>query len=140
MADSRDEAESWAQDVWVRVWERLGTFRAESAFSSWLHRICVNVVLDRKRSANRGKWLVDLDAADGVARDHADSKGFGAEGRVDLARAVERLPEGAKTVFLLHDVEGFKHREIAVRLGVAEGTVKAQLHRARRLLREIMSR
>jgi RNA polymerase sigma-70 factor (ECF subfamily) len=138
MANDRDEAETWAQDAWVRAWERLDTFRGESAFPSWLHRVTVNLILDRKRRDARR-----MNGLKRIARDARPSSvppDRGGELRLDLSRAVATLPEGARTVFLLHDVEGYKHREIADRLGVAVGTVKAQLHRARRLLREALQR
>jgi RNA polymerase sigma-70 factor (ECF subfamily) len=136
MAQGGDEAEGWSQDVWVRVWERIGSFRGESDFSTWLHRLAVNLILDRIRSAARHReWLQEV-AVD--TRAAGPVRGMGREERVDLERAVDALPDGARTIFLLHDVEGYKHREIADRLGVAEGTVKAQLHRARRLLREAL--
>lgn len=138
MANNREEAETWAQDAWVRAWERLDTFRGESAFPSWLHRVTVNLILDRKRrDARRTLGLKRIARDAHVSRALADS---GGDLRLDLARALETLPEGARTVFVLHDVEGYKHREIADRLGVAVGTVKAQLHRARKLLREALQR
>jgi len=138
MANGRDEAEGWSQEIWVRVWERIGSFRGESDFGSWLHRLSVNLILDRLRSgARRREWIREDDVA---VRRAPSARGIDREVRVDLERAVAGLPAGAKTIFLLHDVEGYKHREIADRLGLAEGTVKAQLHRARRLLREALER
>jgi RNA polymerase sigma-70 factor (ECF subfamily) len=138
MSRGGDEAEGWSQDIWVRVWERIGSFRGESDFGSWLHRLAVNLILDRLRSdARHREWMRE---DEGAVESAASARGLGREERVDLERAVEALPDGARAIFLLHDVEGYKHREIADRLGVAEGTVKAQLHRARRLLREALER
>jgi len=139
MAGDAAEAEELAQEAWVRAWERLASFRGESRFSTWLHRLTVNVILDhRRREGRRNKHLEFL--PDGALEDavptHEPPPGL----RMDLDRAVATLPEGARTVFLLYDVEGFKQQEIAEQLGVAEGTVKAQLHRARRLLQEVMER
>jgi RNA polymerase sigma-70 factor, ECF subfamily len=139
MAGDRGQAEEWAQDVWVRAWERLDSFRGDAAFATWLHRLAVNLVLDRKRSELRRDARFPSEGWNGwIESTPGRSAPVGIA--LDLERAVEGLPEGARTVFLLHDVEGYKHREIAHRLGVAEGTVKAQLHRARRLLREALNR
>ncbi len=137
------EAEELTQDVWVRVWNRLEGFRGESAFTTWLHSITVNEVLGRRRSdgrrANRFDTVPDPAAvADGAGLRATKAAPPGT--RLDLERALATLPEGARTVFVLYDVEGYLHREIAERLGVAEGTVKAQLHRARRMLREALER
>ena len=131
-------AEESAQDAWVRVWERLSTWRGEAAFGTWLHRLTVNVVLESFRAERRRLALVTLavdeDDADAImpAPDPGD--------RLDLERAVARLPRGARTVFVLHDVEGYQHAEIAAMTGLAEGTLRAQLCRARRLLMEMLDR
>jgi RNA polymerase sigma-70 factor (ECF subfamily) len=131
-------AESLTQDVFVKVWRKLDTFRAEGPFAAWLRRLTVNVVLEDRRSARReSKWL----AADGdsLLQAGAGSTSSAEPDRVmDLERAMARLPRGARTAFVLHDVEGFRHREIAAITGLAEGTIKAQLHRARKLLRTAM--
>lgn len=137
MTDDREEAEGLAQDVWVRVWERLGSFRGQSAFTTWLHSVTVNLVVERRRKGMKRRLILERWMPEWMTR--ASTTTSGREEGVDLRRAVARLPEGARNVFLLHDVEGYKHREIAVQLGIAEGTVKAQLHRARRLLREALS-
>jgi RNA polymerase sigma-70 factor, ECF subfamily len=139
MARSTQEAEEWAQDAWIRAWERLESFRGDSAFTTWLHRLTVNVVLDRRRSDGRREArFTSVDSYAPVDRGDP-SVAPGGLG-TDLERAIGTLPEGARTVFLLYDVEGFKHQEIAEQLGVAEGTVKAQLHRARKMLREALER
>ncbi|MFN8652508.1 MAG: RNA polymerase sigma factor [Gemmatimonadales bacterium] len=131
------EAEEHAQDVFVRMWERLGSFRGESAFSTWLHRLTVNVVLHARRTAGRRSNRVTL--ADDPATLDAVAAPAGPPAE-DLGQAIARLPEGARMVFVLHDVEGYQHDEIAALLEIAEGTSKAQLFRARRLLREILNR
>lgn len=138
IAGDGELAEEWAQDAWVRAWEQLESFRGESAFTTWLHRLTVNVVLDRKRSDARRARRMERAGEDALlngngGKDHSPGT------RMDLERAISALPDGARTVFLLYDVEGYKHREIADRLGVAEGTVKAQLHRARKMLREALT-
>jgi RNA polymerase sigma-70 factor, ECF subfamily len=137
LARDQTEAEEHTQDVFVRVWERLASFREESAFSTWLYRLAVNEVLQSRRAAGRRSARVML------AEDPAtlDSTGRAAPAPTsDLDRAIAGLPEGARAVFVLHDVEGYQHEEIARISGIAEGTSKAQLHRARRLLREALDR
>jgi RNA polymerase sigma-70 factor (ECF subfamily) len=135
MTGSRSLAEDLAQDAFVRAWERLASFDGRSAFSTWLHRVTVNVVLGHKRWADRRggtKTTLAPEAHHAVGRtEPADA--------VDLERAILGLPERARLVFVLHDVEGYRHTEIAEIVGIAEGTSKAQLHRARRLLREVLS-
>jgi RNA polymerase sigma-70 factor (ECF subfamily) len=137
MARDRSEADDLTQETFIRVWERLGSFRGESGFSTWLHRVAVNVVVSELRS--RGRWRERFTAQDaeqvGVAQ-----PAFSAGGDLDLERAIAALSPQARLVFLLHDVEGWKHGEIAERTGLAVGTSKAHLHRARQLLREELSR
>ncbi len=138
----REDAEDSVQEVFVRAWQRIGGFEGRSAFSTWLHRLAVNVVLDRKRALRRRLAEVpasgDEPGSDPLSRHAARpvDPGIG----VDLERAIAALPDGARLAFVLHDVEGFRHREIAEMTGTAEGTSKAQLHRARRLLREALRR
>jgi RNA polymerase sigma-70 factor, ECF subfamily len=146
MAGSGTTAEELAQDIWVRAWEKLGTFRGESAFTTWLHRLAVNEILGRRRSegrrASRFESVAEVsERVEGPGKISASATREAPPGLgLDLERAMATLPEGARTVFVLYDVEGYRHREIAEQLGVAEGTVKAQLHRARRLLREALER
>jgi RNA polymerase sigma-70 factor, ECF subfamily len=131
-------AEESAQDAWVRAWERLLTWRGDAAFGTWLHRLTVNVVLESFRAERRRLARVTLggDENEPDAAMPAVDPGTG----VDLERAVARLPRGARTVFVLHDVEGYQHSEIAAMTGLAEGTLRAQLCRARRLLMEMLDR
>jgi len=142
MAGDRTQAEELMQDVFVRAWERLGSFRGEASFGSWLHRLAVNVVLTGARTARRREARVTL--AEDLAA--VESTGAAAGSRtsdpslaIDLERAIAALPPGARAAFVLHDVEGFSHAEIAEVSGVAEGTVRAQLHRARKLLMEALA-
>lgn len=137
LSGNAGDAEEHAQDVFVRVWERLGSFRGESAFSTWLHRLTVNVVLHARRTAGRRTSRVRL--ADDPLELEAAAASSAAPAE-DLSQAIARLPEGARMVFVLHDVEGYQHDEIAGLLDIAEGTSKAQLFRARRLLREMLNR
>ena len=127
------EADEVTQDIFVRTWQKLGQFRGESAFSTWLHRLAVNVVIEKRRSfaIQRERMSDDPDALDllTVAPARADLT-------VDFEHAIVQLPPGAREIFVLHDVEGYKHREIAVMLEIATGTSKRQLHRARMLMRK----
>jgi RNA polymerase sigma-70 factor (ECF subfamily) len=129
-------AEELTQEVFVRAWRKLSTFRGESAFSSWLYPLTVNVALSERRSRRRRDARIvatddpaSLERAPGAPRPET---GF------DLEKAMAALPPGARAVFVLHDVEGRTHEEIATMLGLAPGTSKAQLFRARRLLREAL--
>lgn len=128
-----DDADEATQDVFVRAWEKLGTFRGESAFGTWLHRVAINVVLGkRQKQAIRRDRFIDADEP--FERLPARTAPEGTS--LDLESAIEHLPKGARQVFVLHDVEGYKHHEIAEMLGVTTGTSKAQLHRARMTLRK----
>lgn len=132
-------AEEITQDVFVRLWSRIATFEQRSALSSWLHRLTVNRVLDLVRAERRrGLWESD-DSGWELVPDPASSDLAGPD-PLDLRRSLDAailgLPTGARLVFVLHDVEGYRHEEIANLVGIAIGTSKAQLHRARRLLRE----
>lgn len=141
MAGTADLAEELAQDVFVRAWQKLGSFRGESAFSSWLHPLTVNVALSERRSRRRRvARVMTTDDLTEFERPGPPTRSDGPEAGFDLERALATLPPGARAVFVLHDVEGYKHGEIAERTGVATGTSKAQLHRARRLLREALKR
>ena len=132
-------AEELTQDAFVRAWERLASFRGESAFSSWLYRLTVNVVfLSRRASRRRALRVFTTD--DPAALERPVDASSTAAGEWDLERAIATLPPGARDVFVLHDVEGYRHHEIAQLTGIAVGTSKAQLFRARRLLREALSK
>jgi RNA polymerase sigma-70 factor (ECF subfamily) len=137
LAGNRQRAEDYTQDVFVRCWERLRTFRGDSALSSWLHRLTVNVVFEDQRTARRRERRV-VTAPDGLPDVPAPAVEPG--DRMDLEEAIAALPPGARRVFVLHDIEGYGHAEIAELLGIAPGTSKAHLHRARRHLREALER
>jgi RNA polymerase sigma-70 factor (ECF subfamily) len=141
MTADRTRAEELTQDVFVRAWEKLPTFRGESAFSTWLHRLTVNVVLNERRvdGRERGRMVSSDDDDESAAPAGSTTQPMHAE-KMDLERAIARLPRGARKVFVLHDVEGFTHEEIGSMLGVTAGGCKAQLHRARLLLREALRR
>jgi len=128
-----DSAEEVTQDVFVRAWEKLELFRGKSAFGTWLYRLAINVCLGARTTAGRrGERFLSDEGAVGRAATRRSQP----EARMDLDRAVDGLPEGARRVFVLHDVEGYKHREIADMLGIAVGTSKSQLHEARMALRQ----
>lgn len=128
-------AEDLAQEAFVKAWQALPAYRFESAFGTWLHRLAVNTALMDLRARRSRPSLDgdDEDALDGLGS--IDSAGHATALSMDLERAVATLPPRARAVLVLHDVEGWKHEEIAVELGMAVGSSKAQLHRARGLLR-----
>ncbi len=125
-------AEELTQESFVRAWERLGKFTGGN-FSAWMRRLAVNVVLDEYRARRRRH---EKEGAREAAPRPVPAEPSG--DALDLERAIAELPPGARKVFVLHDVEGYRHDEIARMLGVASGTSKAQLHRARKLLRETL--
>ena len=143
MAGDRARGEELTQDVFVRAWEKLDSFRGESAFSTWLHRLAVNVVLNDRKSERRQDGRMDHSVEDidvlpgrrahGTEIDHSPALSM------DLESAIAGLPPGARKVFVLHDVQGYTHEEIGGMLGVTSGGCKAQLHRARMLLRKALS-
>ena len=130
MTGNVSEAEDCAQEAFIQAWNKLDKFRGDSAFSTWLHRIAVNAVLGRMRKSKR-----EQDRIMAVAEITPPGIVTGDTGELrDLSEAVDRLPEGARHVFVLHAVYGYSHDEAGKMLGIATGTSKAQLHRARRLL------
>ncbi len=131
MTGGRDTDEL-TQDVFVRVWQKLGSFRGDSAFATWLHRLAVNVVIERFRADSaRRQRLFDGEQVFEVLHGPTHSVDLS----IDFEAALSKLPDGAREIFVLHDVEGYKHQEIADLLGISPGTSKAQLHRARMMLR-----
>jgi RNA polymerase sigma-70 factor (ECF subfamily) len=146
----RVEAEGLVQDTFVKAWFCLAGYTGQGHLGGWLGRVAVNLWRDRFRARRRGSLLLERLAEDPEVGGAAGAGGTAAgpaagQGvvplllAVDLERAVARLPRGGRTVYVLHDVEGYTHAEIAELLGVAVGTVKAHLHRARRLLRKMLS-
>jgi len=155
MSGSRQHATELTQDVFVHVWQRLGTWRGESALASWIYRLTVNLVLSNVRGEQRRQKHEMKEEEQAESREHppaygghpAENSAVGAHVRpasvgdaIDLERAIAALPTGARTVFVLHDIEGYQHGEIAKMTGTAEGTCRAQLHRARKLLMEALDR
>jgi RNA polymerase sigma-70 factor, ECF subfamily len=143
MTANTAEAEDLTQEAFLQLFRKIATFRGESAFSTWLHRMAVNVVLMRLRK--KGLPLVPLE--DTIeTEEEAPKKELGAQDsvlagsvdRMELQRAVEALPPGYRSIFVLHDVEGYEHNEIADLVGCSIGNSKSQLHKARMKLRELL--
>lgn len=126
-------AEDVVQEVFIRAWDKLELFGGRSAFGTWLYRLAINVCLGRRTKAGKRR---DRFRHDELAMERARAPRQRPDARMDLDRAIDRLPPRAKQVFVLHDVEGYKHREIGDMLGISTGTSKSQLHEARMALRE----
>lgn len=133
MVDER-AADDLTQEVFIRAWQKLGTFKGESKFGTWLHRLAVNHVLSRRTTLRKRE--ARQVQGEGVFARFTAPKRRSSGHAMDLDRAIRKLPSRARDVFVMYDVEGFSHDEIAASLGVSVGTSKSQLHRARMLLRE----
>jgi RNA polymerase sigma-70 factor, ECF subfamily len=130
-----EEADDATQDVFVRAWQRLGQFRGDAAFGTWLFRLGVNVMLSRRAVvATRNRRHVDDAELPDTLASSTPTPDLG----VDFEAAMQRLPPGMRQIFVLHDIEGYKHDEIAAMLGIAQGTSKSQLHRVRLVLRKYL--
>ncbi len=130
-------AEEIVQDAFVRAWRSLPSFNGNSRLSTWLHSVAVNAALDRMRKRSRRETRIATDVDLDMYSDEVARAMPGAD--LDLERAVASLPDGAREIVILHYLEGYPCSEIAERLGVVEGTVKSQLHRARQLLKEALA-
>ncbi len=135
MSGGRDSDEL-TQDVFVRVWQKLASFRGDSAFATWLHRLAVNVVIERFRqdTVRRQRMYDGEDIFDTLSAPRRSN-----DLAMDFEAALLTLPDGARQIFVLHDVEGYKHREIGDLLEISSGTSKAQLHRARMMIRRFLT-
>jgi RNA polymerase sigma-70 factor, ECF subfamily len=138
LTGERTRAEEAMQDVFVRLWERMDSFRGESAFTSWLHRLTVNTVLLTMRSDKRR--IARVEATDDEQLRSAPAVARSAEDQMDLDAALQRLPEHARRIVVLHDIEWYTHEEIAELTGVPAGTIRSQLSRARRTLLQWLER
>lgn len=145
MTNNAAEAEDLTQDAFLQVFRKIATFRGDSAFSTWLHRIAVNTVLMhfRKKSLSQVSLDEPYSNSDGakIRREYGtkDNRLAGCVDRVALASAIKELPHGYKTIFLLHEVEGYEHQEIAEMLGCSVGNSKSQLHKAKLRIRELLA-
>ncbi len=146
MTSNTAEAEDLAQEAFLQLFRKIGTFRGESAFSTWLHRLSVNVVLMHLRKKALPVVSLEETTQGSSGEEDTPKKDFGAEDvalagsidRLQLQRAVESLPPGYRTIFVLHDVEGYEHNEIATIVGCSIGNSKSQLHKARMKLRDLL--
>jgi RNA polymerase sigma-70 factor (ECF subfamily) len=140
MAGSQAEAEDLLQDVFLQAHRKLGSFRGDSSLGTWLYRLAVNQCLDflRGRQARMSRTTDSLDDEGAAEPAGAMPAVPTAISRLDLDRAIARLPDGCRAAFILHDVEGFEHNEVARLLGVSEGTSKSQVHKARLKLRAML--
>jgi RNA polymerase sigma-70 factor, ECF subfamily len=134
------QAEDLTQDVFIQLFNKIGSFRGESAFTTWLHRMTVNQVLMhfRKRSTKSELTSGDDETPDQIVKGTENPNAMPIVDRIALEKAIQQLPTGYRTVFILHDVEGYEHEEIAKMMGVAVGTSKSQLHKARLKLRNYL--
>jgi len=142
MLQNAYEAEDLTQDVFIQLYRKVGSFRGDSAFTTWLHRMTVNQVLMhfRKRNVKYEKTTEEGDTPDQVVAGTADPDKMPIVDKIALESAIDQLPAGYKNVFVLHDVEGFEHEEVARILGCSVGTSKSQLHKARLKLRKLLKK
>jgi len=130
-----DDAEDVTQEIFIRTWQKLSTFRGDSAFGTWLHRLALNLILTRRETLGirRQRHTDDPDSLERLP-----SRSVQAGVSVDVEAAIQRLPDGARAVLVLHDIEGYRHEEIAGMLEISSGTSKSQLHHARMALRRLL--
>ncbi len=140
MTSSQTESEDLTQEVFIQLFRKIGSFRGESAFSTWLHRLTVNQVLMhfRRRSVKNEKTSEDGEMPEQIVPGTENQSRMPVLDRIALKNAIEQLPPGYKNAFILHDVEGFEHEEVARILGISVGTSKSQLHKARLKLRGLL--
>jgi RNA polymerase sigma-70 factor (ECF subfamily) len=141
MVGSRTDADDLLQEVFLLAFRRLGTFRGEASLGTWLYRLAMNRCLDhvRSRSARNDSVTESLDAARPGSPPARYAPGAVSPSTLDLERAIARLPDGCRAAFLLHDVQGFDHHEVGAILGIAEGTSKSQVHKARVRIRAFLT-
>ena len=130
-----DDAEDVTQEIFIRTWQKLSSFRGDSAFGTWLHRLALNLILTRRETLGirRQRHTDDPDSLDRLP-----GKSVPAGISVDVEAAIQRLPDGARQILVLHDIEGYRHEEIAGMLEISSGTSKSQLHHARMALRRLL--
>ncbi len=142
MTSSQTEAEDLTQEVFIQLFRKVGSFRGDSAFSTWLHRLTVNQVLMhfRRRSVKNERTTEEGELPEQMVAGSANPNKMQVVDRIALKNAIAELPNGYRNVFLLHDVEGFEHEEVARMMGISVGTSKSQLHKARLKLRGLLKR
>ena len=142
MLQNTSEAEDLTQDVFIQLYRKIGSFRGDSAFTTWLHRMTVNQVLMhfRKRTVKFEKTTEEGETPDQVVTGTANPERMRIVDKIALDNAIDQLPTGYKNVFVLHDVEGFEHEEVAKILGCSVGTSKSQLHKARLKLQKLLKK
>jgi len=142
MLQNTSEAEDLTQDVFIQLYRKIGSFRGDSAFTTWLHRMTVNQVLMhfRKRTVKFEKTTEEGETPDQVVTGTANPERMRIVDKIALDNAIDQLPNGYKNVFVLHDVEGFEHEEVAKILGCSVGTSKSQLHKARLKLQKLLKK
>ncbi|MBV9670225.1 MAG: RNA polymerase sigma factor [Acidobacteriales bacterium] len=142
MLQNASEAEDLTQDVFIQLYRKIGSFRGDSAFTTWLHRMTVNQVLMhfRKRTVKFEKTTEEGETPDQIVSGTANPEKMRIVDKIALDNAIAQLPEGYKNVFVLHDVEGFEHEEVAKILGCSVGTSKSQLHKARLKLQKLLKK
>ena len=142
MLQNSSEAEDLTQDVFIQLYRKIGSFRGDSAFTTWLHRMTVNQVLMhfRKRTVKFEKTTEEGETPDQIVAGTAHPEKMRIVDKIALDNAIAQLPEGYKNVFVLHDVEGFEHEEVAKILGCSVGTSKSQLHKARLKLQKLLKK
>jgi RNA polymerase sigma-70 factor (ECF subfamily) len=140
MTANQTEAEDLTQEVFIQLFRKIGSFRGDSAFSTWLHRLTVNQVLMhfRRRSVKNEKTTEEGDMPEQAVTGSANPNRMAVVDRIALKNAIRQLPNGYRRVFILHDVEGFEHEEVARLMGISVGTSKSQLHKARLKLRGLL--
>jgi RNA polymerase sigma-70 factor (ECF subfamily) len=139
MAGSPEDGEDLLQDIFLQAYRKIGGFKGESSLGTWLYRLALNHCLDFVRS-RRAKMEKATDSLDEAGATEPTGRRDTPIARLDLERAVRQLPPGCREAFVLHDIEGYDHREVAAMLGVAEGTSKSQVFKARMKLRALLSR
>lgn len=142
MTSSQTEAEDLTQEVFIQLFRKVGSFRGDSAFSTWLHRMTVNQVLMhfRRRSVKNERTTEEGEMPEQMVAGSANPNKMQVVDRIALKNAIAELPNGYRNVFLLHDVEGFEHEEVARMMGISVGTSKSQLHKARLKLRGLLKK
>jgi RNA polymerase sigma-70 factor (ECF subfamily) len=142
MCGTRTDAEDLLQEIFLLAYRKLPDFRGDSSVGTWLYRLAMNRCLDhlKSRQTRANGATTALDENQTTMPVSTRSRGDGEINKLDLERAIARLPEGARAAFILHDVEGFQHHEVAAILGISEGTSKSQVHKARLRLRALLTR